>query len=182
MSQSSATTEICWTDQYGTIAGDVYEVAQQRWPQWERFAEQTLGDAQLGQQLLMKACANVTRLKAHEPERIAHLAAYLETTWKRLVLAEVEKEQSHQQSHQRIGNQLLASESDAAQQIEQQILLQEIVARMDDWTRTVFEYQVLGYTFAEMSPALGQSGHVIRTKFGKKLKKLTRQLAEASPQ
>lgn len=177
MSQTSATTEISWTDQYGAIAGDVYEVAQALWPQWERFAEQALGDTQQGQQLLMKACANVTRIQAHEPERIAHLAAYLETTWKRLVLAEVEKEKAHQQSHEQIGQQATIAAPDIARQMEQQILLQEIVARMDNWTRTVFEYQVLGHSFEEMSPLLGQSGHVIRTKFGKKLKKLKQQIA-----
>lgn len=178
MGQTLRTTEIGWTDQYGAIAGDIYETAQQLWPHLERVAQQTLGDSQRGQQLLMRACANVTRVRTNDPARITSLAPYLEITWKRLVLAEVEKEKAHQQAHEQIGQQLRLASADAVQQIEQQILLQEIIARMDAWTQEVFEYQVLGYTFAEMSQAFGQSGHVIRTKFNKKLKKLMRQLSE----
>lgn len=177
MSQASATTEICWTDQYGTIAGEVYEAAQHRWPQMENFARHTLGDLQTAQQLLMKACALVTRSLTNEPEHITHLAAYLEVTWKRLVLAELEKERNHQQRQAEIAQDLLRLPSDTVQEIEQQILVQEVVARMDDWTRTVFEYQVLGHSFEEMSQTLGQSAHVIRTKFSKKLKKLKQQFA-----
>lgn len=176
MSQVSTTTELCWTDQYGTIAGEVYEAAACRWPQMESFARQTLGDPHTAQQLLMKACALVTRSLTNEPGRITHLASYLEITWKHLVLAELEKERKQQQHHAKIAQELQRSAADTVQQIEQQILVQEIVARMDDWTRTVYEYQVLGHTFEEMSQPLGQSGHIIRTKFGKKLKKLKQQL------
>jgi DNA-directed RNA polymerase specialized sigma24 family protein len=151
----------------------VYETAQKLWPQLERWAVQTCGDPHLGQQLLMQACAVVTTIQDREPDRIANLPAYLEVTWKRLVLAEVAKEKAHQ--HQTEAVPLPVSVTETRGQLEQRILLQEIVAQMDDWTRTVFEYQVLGHTFEEMSPALGSSGHVIRTKFHKKLKKLTRQ-------
>ena len=177
VSQASATTGIGWTDQYGTIAGEVYEAAERGWPQMESFARQTLGDPQAAQQLLMKACALVTKSMANEPGRITHLSAYLEVTWKRLVLAELEKERKQQQHQMEIAHDAQLTATDTVQQIEQQILVQEIVARMDDWTRTVFEYQMLGHSFEEMSQTLGQSGHVIRTKFGKKLKKLKQQLA-----
>ena len=180
MSQALATTELCWTDQYGTIAGEVYEAAERRWPQMESFARQTLGDPHTAQQLLMKACALVTRSLTNEPGHITHLASYVEVTWKRLVLAELAKERKQQQHQAEIAQDARRSASDNVQQIEQHILVQEIVARMDDWTRTVYEYQVLGHTFEEMSQPLGQSGHVIRTKFGKKLKKLKQQITSAT--
>lgn len=172
MSQLPATTEASWIDPYGVIAGDVYQVAQQLWPQLERKALQLCGDAQLGQQMLMKACAAVTRAQEQAP--IANLAAYLETTWRRLLLDAIAQEKAHQQRHEE--SPASTPSTDTSAQLEQQILVQELVARMDAWTRTVYEYQVLGHTFEEMSHPLGQSAHVIRTKFSKKLKKLQRQL------
>lgn len=179
MKQAGHTLEDDWVDPYGAIAREVYEAAQQHWPHWERFAVQTLGDAQTGQQLLMKACAAVTRVHREDPGRITNLAGYLEKTWKRMVLDEREKEKAHQQQHEVIAQ--THAVADPVAQIEEHILLQELCARMDDWTREVFELRVLGYSFEEMSPALGTSGHVIRSKFHKKLQKLVRDLNDSSP-
>lgn len=172
MSQLPSTTEASWNDPYGVIAGDVYQMAQQLWPQLERKALHLCGDAQLGQQMLMKACAAVTRAQEQAP--IANLAPYLETTWRRLLLEAIAREKAHQQRHEETSAP--APSADTSAQLEQQILVQELVAWMDAWTRTVYEYQVLGHTFEEMSRPLGQSAHVIRTKFSKKLKKLQHQL------
>jgi hypothetical protein len=167
-----------WTDPYGRIAKPVYETAQQLWPRLEGVAIRLCGDPQLGQQMLMKACVAVTRIQQQEPERIANLAAYLETTWRRLLLEVIAQEKARQQRQHEIPAPL--SLINTSERLDQQVLVREIVARMDAWTRTVYEYQVLGHTFEEMSQALGQRGHVIRTKFNKKMKKLMRQIATES--
>lgn len=177
-----ASAEQTYMDEFGPIERPVYEAAQALWPQVERTALQTLRDAATGQRLLMKACALVTRKRATAPETIANLPAYLYRTWQRLLLAELEKENGHRELD---AAQLAAAPTDltlSTAQLERRILLQQIIQHMDGWTRSVFEYLTLGFSYDEIAAQLGGNGHAIRMKYDRQLKALAQRLKQARPE
>lgn len=165
-----------YLDEFGPIERPVYEAAQALWPQVERSALQVLRDAAAGQRLLMKACALVTRKRAAAPETILNLPAYLYRTWQRLLLAELEKENGHRQKD---AAQLAAAAEDftlSTVELERRILLQQIIRQMDAWTRRVFEYLTLGFSYEEIAAELGGNGHAIRVRYDRQLKALAQRL------
>lgn len=168
-----------FVDEFGAIDARVYETALALWPRAERASLQMLHDTATGQHLLMKACALVTRKHADSPDAITNLPAYLYRTWRRLMLEELEKQNHHRQ----IEENLFAENAEphhtrhSADQLDRRILLQQIVNRMDDWTRRVFEYQTLGFTFDEIASQMGGNGHAIRIRYDRQIKLLTKQLA-----
>jgi len=50
------------------------------------------------------------------------------------------------------------------------------MAQMDPWTRRVFELRVLGYQFEDIAHMLKTRPHLLRSKFHKEIKKLSRRL------
>ncbi len=167
-----------FADEFGAIDRHVYEAALLLWPQIENQSLQMLRDAADGQRLLMKASALVTRKHTETPDAITNLPAYLYQTWRRLALEEVEKQNLHRQIEE---TQFAATieahpTSHAANELDRRILLQQIMARMDDWTRRVFEYQTLGFTFDEIAEELGSNGHSIRMRYDRQIKQLAKQL------
>jgi len=171
-------TAQAFADEFGAIDARVYEAALALWPRAERVSLQMLHDAAAGQHLLMKACAQVTRKRAASPDAIANLPAYLYRTWQHLVLEELEKENLHRQIEENLfaetGHPHAISHS--ADELDQRILLQQILRRMDDWTRSVFEYLTLGFTFDEIASQMGGNGHAIRVRYDRQIKLLTKQL------
>lgn len=170
--------EQAFEDEFGPIERPVYEAGQQLWPRLESHARQTLGDGAAGQRLLMKACALVTRKYRENPAAIQNLPAYLHRTWQRLVLAELEK----LNGHRRLAAQLVAEETAAqtwrqtSAELDRRILLQQIIGQMDDWTRRVFEYLTLGFTYDEIAAQMGGNGHALRMRFDRQIKQLTKRL------
>ncbi|HYG82577.1 MAG TPA: hypothetical protein VD861_19430, partial [Pyrinomonadaceae bacterium] len=59
---------------------------------------------------------------------------------------------------------------------EKLICVREIVSRMDDSTRKVFEFRQLGYTFEEIGRGKGASADVTRAEFHKRLKRLAKSI------
>jgi DNA-directed RNA polymerase specialized sigma24 family protein len=169
--------EQAFTDECGLIDREVYDAAATLWPQAERLALQTLRDAATGQHLMMKACALVTRQRHTASPEISNLPAYLYRTWKRLLLAELEKENGHRQLEAALLESATQQRDDSAAEPDHKILVQQLMQRMDPWTRKVFQLRALGFTFEEIGPALGLGGHIIRTRFSKRLKRLAAQLA-----
>jgi RNA polymerase sigma factor (sigma-70 family) len=170
-----------YTDEFGAIDREVLEAAGQIWPQAERVALGALRDAQAGHDLMIKACALVTRRRAAAPGSIENLPAYLYQTWRRLLLGELEKENRHRKQEAERLEPLLPSSDSPADDLDRKILIQQILRRMDAATRRIFLYRALGYTFEEIGAALGQSGDVVRATFNKQIKKLTKQLASERP-
>ncbi len=162
-----------FTDEFGPVDGDIHAAAAALLPQAERRAAQALGDPALGQRLLMKACALVTRRRAET--EIANLPAYLYRVWQRLLLAELEKQNGHRRLEASIAAAAAPPQHSAAE-LERRILLQQIIHHMDDWTRRVFEYQALGFTYDEIAAELGGNGHTIRVKYDRQIKALAQRL------
>jgi DNA-directed RNA polymerase specialized sigma24 family protein len=60
--------------------------------------------------------------------------------------------------------------------LNDQILIEEVMAQMDSWTRTVFELRVLGYQFEEIAQILKMRPNLLRSKFHKGIQKLSRRI------
>jgi DNA-directed RNA polymerase specialized sigma24 family protein len=165
-----------YLDEFGVIDPEVYTAAGHMWRKGERFALSAIGDAAAGLRLMMRAAAVVTRKRTAPGSAIENLNAYLFQTYKHLVLAVMEKENGHRRldlEHQAES----ASAPDAdSRELERRILLQQIVGRMDDWMREVFELLTLGYTYEEIGRLRRERGNVVRSRFSKQLRQLVNRL------
>jgi hypothetical protein len=165
--------EAAYTDEFGTIDPHVYQTAKEIWSPAERLAVELLHDSQKGLQLMMKAVAAVSRIRESTP--IGNLAAYLYRSYKRLILAELEKEKGHQ----RIMSGRFSSDdfiNETEDELNRKILINELRRRMDNWTREVFDYLCLEYKFKDLVPRYGTAENVIRSKYSKKVAKLARRI------
>jgi DNA-directed RNA polymerase specialized sigma24 family protein len=169
--------ETGYTDEFGPIDAEAYQVAGHLWRQAESFARSKLGDEANGLRLLLKAAAQVSRLRAQQPDQITNLTAYLQQTYKRLVLAELEKENGHRQREEELARELSSLLCSPSEELDRKILIQQLVRRMDEWTRQVFEWLALGHSFEEIGRALGRSPHATRNKYHERLKRLMQQIA-----
>ncbi|MGB9180872.1 MAG: hypothetical protein WCB68_16695 [Pyrinomonadaceae bacterium] len=168
--------DAAYTDEFGRIEPDVYSAASAIWGRCEQYALGTLGDAPAGLRLLLKSAAIVTRRRSEPDTQIANLTAYLFQVYKRLVLAEAVKEQEHRQRERDIYARLTYASESPSEKIDRQILVEEVMQRMDNWMREVFELLVLGHTFEEIGKLRRQNAHALRTKFNKHLKRLLKQI------
>lgn len=178
MKRNEAQALPSFTDEFGPIDGDVYTAALALGPRLAGLAASTNHDPAATQRLLMKACAQVTRKRAQAPEAIANLPAYLYRVWQRFLLDELEKENRHR----RLEATLAADTAEtyalthSTIELEQRILLQQIIRHMDDWTRRVFEYLTLGFSYDEMAVQMGGNGNAIRVKYDRQIKALAQRL------
>ena len=168
--------EAAYTDEFGEIDPEVYVAAGRLWSQGERFALSKLGDGASGLRLMIKATALVSRALASRDDPIANLPAYLFHTYRRLVIAELKEEKGHRQLETERQTELQGPSDSPAADIDRKILIEQIMARMDDWTRGVFQLRVLGHSFEEIGKLRGRNAHALRSKFNKRLKRLTKQI------
>lgn len=164
-----------YEDEFGRVDPDVYEAAGELWRRrGESFAVSTLRDESAGQRLMLKAAALVTRRRAAPGAEVENLRAYLYQTYKHLVLAELEKESGHRRRESEAFGDGAAPtpEADPPVDIERHILVQQLMRRMDGWTREVFELLTLGYSFEMIARLKNKKSNVIRSKFNKQLKRL----------
>src|SRR5262245_43238159 len=163
-----------YTDEFGVICPEVYRAAGELWPQAEGFVHTKLRDRPAGMQLMFKAAAVVSRKRREQPDQIRDLKAYLWTTFKHFISDEVEKENRYQPlepEQQPENDALVASEA-----LNDQILIEEVMAQMDSWTRRVFELRVLGYQFEDIAQMLKMRQDLLRSNIQKEIKKLSRRL------
>ena len=159
-----------YLEEFGPVDPTVDQTARELWPHAEHLARELLHDTAAGYRLLKRAVAAVSRIMADRPNEIEHPVAYLFQTYKRLVLAELEKINGHRVRER--GCLVQPSCRDAAASLDRHILVAELVSRMDPWTRNVFEALVLGYTFDEIGHALGSNPHVVRNRFRLSLRRV----------
>src|SRR5262245_13957952 len=125
-----------YTDEFGVIRPEVYQAAGELWPQAESLVSSRLSDRPAGMRLMLKAVAAVSRKLQEQPDQIRDLKAYLSTTFKRLVSEEAENENRYQplEPEQHLTN----NSHGPSETLNDQILMEEVMAQMDSWTRTVF--------------------------------------------
>jgi hypothetical protein len=163
-----------YTDEFGDICPEVYHVAGELWPQAESLINSKLHDRPAGRRLMLKAAAAVSRKREEQPDQIRDLKAYLWITFKHNIYEEVEKENRYQPlepEQQPKNDSHIPSEA-----LNDQILIKELMAQMDSWTRTVFQLRVLGYQFEDIAQMLKMRPNLLRSKFHKEVKKLSRKI------
>lgn len=170
------TLETGYTDEFGAIAPDVYAAAGHVWPRAREFAARVLrgADDARARTLLLKAASQVTKARAEKGHQINELAGYLMQTFKRIVIAELEKDDNRRRFETEAGVE--AEWRSQASNVERRILLDEIVGLMDGWTRTVFEWLTLDYTFDEIARHLGMNTKVLRNRYNRHVSALVRQV------
>ncbi|HEX8251046.1 MAG TPA: hypothetical protein VF599_22925, partial [Pyrinomonadaceae bacterium] len=98
---------------------------------------------------------------------------YLFFSYKRLLLANLEKENGHRTKLNEWAAATNMSEPDDDDAtLDRRILLNELKLQMDDWTREVFELQCLGYKYEELVPEYGAAANVIRSRYSKNISRL----------
>jgi DNA-directed RNA polymerase specialized sigma24 family protein len=173
--------EGAYTDMFGQIEVEVFRAAGELWPQAERYSRQALRDGQSGQMLLLQAAAIVSRIYVERVGQISDLKAYLYQTFKRLVLARLELERGHRRLESEMLHRTADEPDPSTTNLEQKILLQQIVKRMDNWMREIFELLILGHTFEEIARNSNQDAHRLRSKYNKLQKKLIKQIQAEMP-
>ncbi|HZI19286.1 MAG TPA: sigma-70 family RNA polymerase sigma factor [Pyrinomonadaceae bacterium] len=164
--------ETAYADEFGLVAPDVYACANEIRARARGYAARVLSDndAARADTLLLKAAAQVTRHLGGDPGGVTHLRGYLFRTFRRVLLAELEKDDNRRRFESR-------SAADAelrgqAENVERRILLGEIVKAMDPWTREVFEWLTLDYSFEEIARHLGAKPKAVRNRFYRRLERL----------
>jgi hypothetical protein len=168
--------DAAYVDEFGPIEVDVHRAAGDLWPQAEAYSLTVLQDVQIGQRLLLKAAAGVSRIYREKPADILNLKAYLYRTFKRLILAQLE----YENGHRRLEAVYLSEGADVldsvSTDIEQKILIQQIMRRMDEWMLEIFKLLILGHTFEEIGTKRNQKPQRLRAKFSKQLMKLKKRI------
>ncbi len=166
-----------YVDEFGHIDAEVYQIAGEVWSSAQAYAKRLIGDdPETTRLLLLKAAAKITRVRRERADEIHDVAAYLFTTFKRLVLAELERN-SHHRAREAVSD-LQRELRDQAKLVEQKILFEEIVGQMDDWTRSIFEWLTMGYTFEEIANHLKANSQVVRNKYRRHIEQLTRRIKQ----
>lgn len=167
------TLEIGYTDEFGHIAPDIYKAAGRIWQRAQDYASRVLRDDARARTMLLKAASQVTRARDERGHHVNELDGYLLQTFKRVVLAELEKDDNRRRFESDAG--FRADWHAQASNVERRILLDEIVGLMDEWTRSVFEWLTLDYTFDEIARHLGMSPKVLRNKYHRHVNALIEQ-------
>ena len=170
--------EIGYTDEFGTITADIYMAASRVWRRAQDYAARMLpsADEARARTLLLKAAAKVTRARDERTREIDELDGYLLQTFKRIVLAELEKENNRRRLESEAGFE--AEWHAQASNVERRILLAEIVDLMDEWTRSVFEWLTLDYSFEEIARHLGTNAKALRNRYNRHVNALVKHVAE----
>jgi hypothetical protein len=170
-----------YNDEFGWIDPDIHQMAGEVWNErGYSFAVSTIRDEMAGQRLMFKAAALVTRRRATPDARIENVSGYLFQTYRRLVLAEMEKESGHRRSESDAVNDNLSAfmEGSLTEDVERRILIQQLMSRMDEWTREIFQLLTLGYSFETIGQSKNTQSNVLRSRFHKQVKRL---ISEVNP-
>jgi len=166
-----------YVDEWGAIAPEVHLAAMAVREQAEIFARMTLRNEDAGHTLLAKASAIVTQALENHPGGITNLTAYLFQTYKRLAMAELEKEKSRERILAERADEIAQNGRAGSAEMDQQILIEELRKRMDERTRQVFDLLVLGHTFEEIGPMLGKSSRAVRNNYYDHIERLKKEIA-----
>jgi pyruvate-formate lyase len=167
-----------YNNEFGTVSPVVNRAAVSILEKTQAFANRVIHDEHLGNQLLSKATANVSRVLDRDAGHITNLPGFLLKSYKRLVLAEAKKRQYRSDLEAKWINDVSAKfgqlSHNPEEKLIQDILLKEVTAQMDDWTREVYQLRVLGYEYRDLVPKYGRAENAIRSKLSKKIARLAR--------
>jgi hypothetical protein len=167
-----------YVDEFGPVAPALYEAAGRIWRRSLTYAARSLPgtDQASTRTLLIKAAAQVTGSTTWRDRQVNDLDGYLFQTFRHLVLAELEK--ANNRLRLETEARLDAEWVDQSNNVERRILLGELVAAMDGWTRAVFMWLSLDYTFNEIAGHLDMDPRVVRNKYKRRLAALMKQVGD----
>lgn len=159
-----------YTDEFGSIDLDVYEAAGRLWSWGRRFSQSKIQDEGFGRDLLLKMAANITEKRSKGRITIENLDAYLSTSFRRAVLAELRLRTARDAKLNKV------TESSLKIDLDKKILIEEYMEHMDPWLLRVFRYRVLGYTFDTIGRWIGEDGDSVKSKYHKHMSRLIKSL------
>jgi DNA-directed RNA polymerase specialized sigma24 family protein len=171
------TVDAPYIDEGGPVDPEVHQAAGTIWQHAEVFATSTLRDPAAGARLLMKAVIIVSRRRAAPDIRIDDLRSFVFQVYKHLVLAELKKQNRRREIEARWEDFVVPARS-VADEIDRRILIEQLCERMDQSTRDVDQWRVLGYTFENIAQFLGLGANHVRSEFSKRMARLREQLRE----
>lgn len=148
-------------------------MAGEIWPSALKLALGRNMDASEARDALLHAVASVSEQRTSE---IKALRSYLFKAYANRILRQLQKEK-HYSSLEAINKELFVDQS-AAAVMEHKLLVAEIVARMDDEMRSIYEGLILGYSFEELAKKHGKPANLLRSKFSKGVKRIARDIRE----
>jgi DNA-directed RNA polymerase specialized sigma24 family protein len=162
-----------YIDEFGRIDADIHAAAGEIWPRAAAFAQGKLHDIAAGQLILLKVCAKLTTKRASGAITIQNLKAYLMRSYVREVFIELKEKQLREVP---AGETLELSSHDVAVNLNRKILIEQVMALMDGWSRQVFELRALGHSFEEIGKMLRKSSASVRSRYSKQLFRIKREL------
>ncbi len=165
-----------YLDEWGAVEPEVHQAAVSLREQAESYARATLRNEDTGRTLLAKAAAIVTRALADRHEHITNLQAYLFQTYKRLVLAELEKESARERILAKRAGESSQNGRNVSAELDQYILIEQLRMRMNQRTRIVFDLLTLGHTFEEIGSMLGKSSRAVRNNYYEQVARLKQEV------
>lgn len=179
MSPHAAKPEIVWpdldssyVDEFGFINRTVYEIARNVWPAVVPSILRTLRDLHVGQTVMMKAAALVSRKLGEDAQKITSVHGYLYRTFIHLLSEEAQKEGKHAE----LNRTMLTTSDVSSRQSEEAayeiVLIHQILERTDPETRKVFELRLLGYTFEEIAAQQGMRSNHLRSEWSKTIRRI----------
>ena len=158
-------------DSFPALKEDVYNEAGAIWPNALKVARHEGLDESDARAAMFKAIARVSKIDSE----IRSLQNYLFTTYIRLIRRVID-EQKRYTSLESI-NQDIAADEKVTAIMENDILLGEIVARMDPEMRRIYEGLILGYSFEEIARKERQQANVLRSRFSRGIRQLALQVS-----
>ena len=162
-------------------ASDVYKAARALLPAAKSFSKKRGLDPALAEDFMMEAAYKVVNRKHQEKVKIENLPAYLFTSFKRVVLEEIQKRQRYADLTDE-QFESLSDQSATFATIEREILKEEIVRHLNAEARFIFDRLALGYSYKEISEMFSDEfgssiqENVLRSKFSKAVQRLAKKL------
>jgi DNA-directed RNA polymerase specialized sigma24 family protein len=156
---------------FPALKEDVYNAAGEIWPNALKVARHAGLDESDARAALFKAIAKVSN---RDVEHIHSLNGYLFTTYGRLIRRVVDEQRRY--TSLELINDDLSSDQMVAAVADNDILLREIVARMDPDLRRIYEGLILGYSFEELARKERTPANVLRSRFSRGIRRLAQEV------
>jgi DNA-directed RNA polymerase specialized sigma24 family protein len=165
-------------DEYGPIDLEVYDAARDIWPAAQGFGEFALQDHDAAFNHMLNAAAKVTARLASGGEKIVNLKSYLFQTYKHLVGQEKANRIKREQPLDESDKSLVV---DIVKALERKILLRELFRRMSEEERTLSQFIMFGYTYAEIAEKMETTPDALRSRFTRLKRKLDQIFTPSNP-
>ena len=163
---------------------EIFEIAQSLLPAARAMAGRAQASVPV-EDLMQEAITNVGPWRQRKPP-IKNLPGYLFTTYKHLLAAYLRRTQQEVNLSESDWERLPAG-ANPLQALEAKILIEEVVKRLKDEERFIFNCLALDYSYREISKMYEQrfgtkmEENVLRSKFSKAVKKLAEEISSSNP-